>query len=330
MRGYRRLVIEEREEISRLLALGVSFRGIGRALGRDVSTISREIRKETGDRLRYRAVRAEQRAWRQARQRRWGKRKLLLRPELAQKVEAKLLLCWSPEQITAWLKREYQETAMHVSAETIYTHVYIRPRGELKRELLRGLRRGHMFRRRRNRPRREAVKVIEDMLSIEERPVGAADRTVIGHWEGDVLVGGRQAQSVMGSLVERTTRTVILVPLKSKKAPVVRRAFAREMRRLPKQMRLSLTYDQGREMAEHKLFTKQTRIKVYFAHPQSPWERGTNENTNGLIRQFFPKGTDFRTVSRKKIKYVQHLLNERPRKVLGWKTPCEAMQELLR
>lgn len=329
MGGYRRLSLEEREEISRLIAQEVSCREIGFELGRHASTISREIRRASEDRWRYRAIRAERRARRQARQRRVGKKKLFLQPELAREVEAKLRLCWSPEQIAAWLKREYSEAAMHVSAATIYAYVYIRPRGVLKRELINALRRGHSYRRRRGRAQREAVKVIEDMLSIEERPTAVADRTIPGHWEGDVLVGGQQAQSVLGSLVERTTRTVLLVPLKSKKAPEVRKAFAREMRRLPQHMRLSLTYDQGREMAEHKLFTKQTRIKVYFAHPQSPWERGTNENTNGLIRQFFPKGTNFYSVTSKEIKRVQHLLNGRPRKVLGWKTPYEAMQQLL-
>jgi IS30 family transposase len=255
---------------------------------------------------------------------------LLLRPELADIVRAKLLLRWSPEQIAQWLKREYVDRTMHVAAETIYTYVYVLPRGELKAELLKALRRSHKFRRRRGRKAREPVVAIEDMLSIEERPAEVADRIVPGHWEGDLLVGGRREQSVLGTLVERTTRTVLLVPLEGKSAPEVRRAFAREMRRLPQQMRLSLTYDQGREMAQHKLFTKQTKMKVYFAHPRSPWERGTNENTNGLIRQFFPKGTNFRTISRREIKHVQDLLNGRPRKTLGFRTPYEAMQEVLR
>jgi len=167
------------------------------------------------------------------------------------------------------------------------------------------------------------------MISIEERPEAVADRIVPGHWEGDLIVG-KNRQSYLGTLVERTTRSTILVPLPNKQASEVRKAFARTVKRLPKHLRLSLTYDQGWEMAEHKLFTKDTRVNVYFAHPASPWERGTNENTNGLIRQFFPKGTDFTKVSRYRIKRAQHLLNGRPRKTLDWRTPYEAFSELLR
>jgi IS30 family transposase len=165
------------------------------------------------------------------------------------------------------------------------------------------------------------------MISIEERPKEVADRTVPGHWEGDLLVG-RNRHSALGSLVERTTRTVILVPLKSRKATEVRKAFAREALKLPRQMRLTMTYDQGSEMQQHRLFTKNTRMKVYFAHPASPWERGTNENTNGLIRDFFPKGTDLSQISYHKIKHVQHLLNGRPRKVLNFETPYDAFKKL--
>jgi transposase, IS30 family len=330
MEGYRRLVMEEREEISRLLAQEVGIREIGRTIGRNAGTISREVRRGGLDRWRYRALQADRRARRNASKRRLGKRTLFLHQKLANAVHAKLLLKWSPEQIAKWLKREYDDATMHVAAETIYTYVYVLPRGELKAELLRSLRRAHKFRRRRGRKAKEPTVAIEDMLSIEERPAEVADRIVPGHWEGDLIVGGRREQSVLGTLVERTTRTVLLVPLKTKRADEVRRAFAREMKRLPQQMRLSLTYDQGREMAQHKLFTKQTKMKVYFAHPRSPWERGTNENTNGLIRQFFPKGTNFRQVSRREIKHVQHLLNGRPRAVLDFRTPYEAMQEVLR
>lgn len=329
MGRYRRLGADEREEISRLLVQGRGIREIGRRLGRSGSTISREVTKGGENRRGYRAVRAEHRAQRNAKKRRKGKRKLLLSNELAQVVQRQLRLRWSPEQIAQWLKREYASPTMHVSAETIYTYLYVLPRGELKKELLKSLRRGHKRRRHKGRSRAGRPSDLEDMLSIEERPAEVADRAVPGHWEGDVLVGGRKEQSVMGTLVERTTRTVLLVPLKNKTAREVRMAFAREIKRLPQQMRLTLTYDQGREMAEHKLFTKQTNMKVYFAHPRSPWERGTNENTNGLIRQFFPKGTDFRKVTRKEIKHAQHLLNGRPRKVLDYRTPYEVMQELL-
>jgi IS30 family transposase len=167
------------------------------------------------------------------------------------------------------------------------------------------------------------------MTSIEERPAEVADRTVPGHWEGDLIIGKNRG-SALGTLVERTSRTTILVPLNNRQAITVRKSFAREIKHLPRQMKLTLTYDQGREMAEHKLFSKQTKVKVYFAHPGSPWERGTNENTNGLIRQFFPKGTDFNRVTRREIKKVQHLLNGRPRKVLNWQTPYEIFNKLLR
>jgi IS30 family transposase len=170
---------------------------------------------------------------------------------------------------------------------------------------------------------------IPDMISIEERPPEVADRSVPGHWEGDLIMG-KDHQSALGTIVERTTRTVVLVPLKDKDATSVRKAFAKEMKIFPEQMTLSLTYDQGKEMAEHKLFTRDTKIKVYFCHPSSPWERGTNENTNGLIRQFFPKGTDFGKVSKEEIKKVQNMLNERPRAVNNYDTPKERMALLLR
>lgn len=216
---------------------------------------------------------------------------------------------------------------MRLSHEALYTYLYVLPRGALRRELLACLRQHR--RRRRPRSRGEDRRGhITEMISIEERPAEVADRSVPGHWEGDLLMG-RANRSALGTLVERTTRTLILVPLKHKEALEVRRAYTREMTSLPQQMRRSLTYDRGKEMAEHRLFTEHTKMKVYFAHPQSPWERGTNENTNGLLRQFFPKGTDFSRLSRRQIKRVQHLMNERPRKVLDWRSPYEAFNELL-
>jgi IS30 family transposase len=250
--------------------------------------------------------------------------------KLADVVGEKLKLYWSPQQIAQWLKKAYDDPSMHVSAETIYTYIYVLPRGSLRKELIDGLRRQHKRRRVRGRSQAGQTANLEDMLSIEERPSEVADRIIPGHWEGDIIIGGQREQSAMGTLVERTTRSVLLIPLKSKKAIDVRKAFAKEIKKLPKEMRLTLTYDQGREMAQHKLFTKQTKMKVYFAHPRSPWERGTNENTNGLIRQYFPKGTNFKKISRRQIKLAQHRLNGRPRKTLDWQTPYEAMQELLR
>lgn len=332
MNRYKRLSLEEREEISRMLAMRCSLRSIARTLGRHPSTISREVKKVWGRRYRtrYRAARGHRRAFRNMRRRRLGFRKLDNNPELFAEIKKKLKLFWSPEQIAEWLKSAYEGREMHVSAETIYTYLYVLPRGELKKELLDYLRRKHPKRRKQGHTQKGQTSNFEDMISIEERPAEVADRSVPGHWEGDIIIGGRMEQSALGTLVERTTRTVLLVPLKSKKAEDVRKAFTREIMKLPKQMRLSMTYDQGREMAQHKLFTKETKMKVYFAHPRSPWERGTNENTNGLIRQFFPKGTNFNDVSRYKVKRAQHLLNGRPRKTLGWKTPYEAMEQLLR
>lgn len=260
------------------------------------------------------------------------KRKIILVPHLRHWVHAKLRLRWSPDTIARKMALEYpQDTTMRLSPEAMYTYLYVLPKGALKKELLACLRRE----RKRRHPRRKSgaepvVKgKIEDMLSIEERPAEVAERTVPGHWEGDLLVG-RNRQSFLGSLVERTTRTTILIPLRNKTAQEVRQAFAREAKRLPAHLRLSMTYDQGLEMAQHKLFTQETHMQVYFAHPGSPWERGTNENTNGMIRQFFPKGTDFSKVSRREVKRVQHLLNGRPRKVLAYATPYEVFHSLLR
>jgi IS30 family transposase len=220
---------------------------------------------------------------------------------------------------------------MRISPEAIYSSIYVLPKGTLKKELLACLRRERKRRHKRKEQGSEPVirGKIQDMLSIEERPTEIADRIVPGHWEGDLLVG-KNRQSYLGSLVERTTRTTILVPLTNKSAEEVRKAFAKEAKKLPEQMRRSMTYDQGTEMAEHKLFTKETQMQGYFAHPASPWERGTNENTNDIIRQFFPKGTDFSKISRREVKHVQHLLNGRPRKVLGYATPYEVFHSLLR
>lgn len=254
--------------------------------------------------------------------------KVTASPELEAFVLAKLRLKWSPEQIAQTLKRVYKkDMSLQASHETIYTYLYCLPRGALKKELLSCLRSDRKRRHRRKTTHEKRGQII-DMLSIDERPVEVADRCVPGHWEGDLIIG-KNRQSAMGTLVERTTRTTILVPLKARDARTVRQAFTRAVLQLPAEMRLSLTYDRGREMAEHRLFTKATKVKVYFAHPQSPWERGTNENTNGLIRQFFPKGTDFSQVSRKQIKHVQDLLNDRPRKTLEWETPYERFERII-
>ena len=324
---YTRLTLAEREEISRQLAARAPLRAIARQLGRAPSTITRELCRAERTRSTYRATRGQHMARQRAQQPR-RLRKLVTNRPLRAAVQAKLVRRWSPEQIAKWIAVEYPDDAtMRISHETIYTYLYVLPRGALKRELLAALRhrRKHRRARRHTHDRRG---VIPDMISIEERPAEVADRTVPGHWEGALIMGRRHA-SALGTLVERTTRLTLLVPLTAKDATSLRHAFARELRTLPQQLARSLTYDRGKEMTEHRLFTTETKIQVYFAHPHSPWERGTNENTNGLIRQFFPKGTDFSRVSRREIKHVQILLNGRPRKVLNWRLPSEVFREHL-
>lgn len=330
--NYRRLTEGEREEISRMLVQGCSFGDISGSLSRSVSTISNEISAGGCNRYLYRAVTAHRRAQRKARKRKLGKRKIVLLPRLRRYVYAKLRLKWSPDEIARTISKRYPlDTTMRISPETIYSYIYVLPKGVLKKELLACLRRERKRRHKRKKDRVEPAGrgKIMDMLSIEERPKEIADRIIPGHWEGDLLVG-KNRQSYLGSLVERTTRTTILIPLKNKAAEEVRKSFAREAKKIPSHMRLSMTYDQGLEMAQHKLFTKETNMQVYFCHPASPWERGTNENTNGIIRQFFPKGTDFSKISRREVKHVQHLLNGRPRKVLDYATPYEIFNTLFR
>ena len=327
MGRYRRLSLMEREELSRMLAAGSNLRATAQTMERAPSTLSRELTRHQTTPKTYRAVPAHQRAQRWAHQPR-KPRKLAVQARLRTAVFRLLAQRWSPEQIARGLPQRYpDDPAMRISHEAIYTYLYVLPRGVFKRELTHYLRRRHRFR----RPRkvRLSSRPIQDLISIDERPAAVADRTVPGHWEGDLLVGHANA-SALGTLVERTTRFTLLVPLKAKDAGAVRRAFARELRTLPAQLRRSLTYDQGQEMREHRLFTKQTKMRVYFAHPQCPWERGTNENTNGLLRQFFPKGTRFNRVSRREIKRVQAMFNDRPRKVLNWHSPAHAFRHLLR
>lgn len=331
MNKFKRLSGKEREEISRRLACGEIQADIARALGRSPSTVSREIRGGCCNRYTYRASRAAGRARRQASARKSGKRKLAVNESLWRYVVNGLRHQWSPDQIAQSLIREYpNDTTMRIAPDTIYTTVYVLPKGALKKELLADLRREHKRRyHRRSAGQPANQRKLADMVLIDKRPPAVNERIMPGHWEGDLLIG-KNRQSAMGSLTERTTRTTILVPLKNRTAIEVRKAFVREFKKIPAQMRLTLTYDQGREMAEHQLFTKQTKMQVYFAHPGSPWERGTNENTNGLIRQYFPKGTNFSKISRREIKWAQNRLNGRPRKVLGYQTPYEVFNKLLR
>jgi transposase, IS30 family len=327
---YRRLGLEEREEISRGLASGKSLNQIAREILRSRSTLSREVnRSRKSTRYTYRAFRAHRRAKRASGRRRGGQYRLSKNPRLWAVIESLLRKKWSPQQIVMRLPREYPlDKSMRISHEAIYSYLYVFAKGSLKEELVACLRRNHKHRHKKGL-RRAIPQGVPDMTLIDERPRIVEERLIPGHWEGD-LIYGKNCRSMLGTLVERKTRFLMLVPLKTKKSDEVREAFARKMKRLPRQLRQTLTYDQGTEMTQHRLFTQETQIKVYFAHPQSPWERGTNENTNGLIRQFFPTNTDFTQVSPQEIKEVEHLLNDRPRKVLDWDKPCEAFAKVLR
>lgn len=313
---YTQLSSAEREQIGLLTAAWVPIVTIASIIKRHPSTVRREL-KRLGPRTRYSPLLAQADAQKKRQIPRFQKK--LNNEKLWSLVQAKLKLCWSPEQIAHYLKKTYADSAMQVSHETIYTYMYILPRGALRKELISYLRQGARGRQRRKRDTDQRG-TIANIVSIHERPAEVANRCVPGHWESDLIVG-KDHQSALGTIVERTTRTTILVPLKAKDALSVRLAFAKTVKQLPREVFKSITHDRGTEMHQHELFTAHTKVQIYFADPQSPWQRGTNENTNGLIRQFFPKGTDFNLVSRKHIKHVQRLLNERPRKTLDWETP---------
>lgn len=328
---YKRLTNNEREEISRYLSQGTSSKEIAEKLNRHRTTIWREIKRNSG-KTGYRAFSSSRRAQRKAASRRKDKRKITKDPILEGYVIKRLKQNWSPQEISRRLKIEYAEDmAMQISHESIYQYIYVLPRGELKRTLIKVLRQEHKYRHKQkigSKPEETRGK-IADMLSIEERPIEVADRAVPGHWEGDLIIG-KYKRSALGTLVERTTRYTILVPLGDKKdASSVRQAYAAAFQSIPSELKKSLTYDQGKEMSEHHQFTIDTNIKVYFAHPGAPWERGTNENTNGLIRQYFPKGTDFATITVDEIKEVQRSLNDRPRAVLDYLKPDEVFNKLV-
>lgn len=327
---YQRLTQNDREEISRGLAREETMTAIAQRVHRPKSTISREVRRN-GGKGEYRALSAGMQTQKRAVSRRQGKRLLVTHLPLRTYVLEKLRLRWSPEEIVARLTEAYPgDTAMRISHEAMYQYIYVLPRGVLKTELISALRQERKYRRKKQQrgDGEETRGKIADMLSIEERPAEVAGRIVPGHWEGDLILG-KYKRTALGTLVERTTRLTILVPLKTKDAVSVRKAYANALRALPKELTKTLTYDQGKEMSEHKRFTIDTGIQVYFAHPGSPWERGTNENTNGLIRQYFPKGTDFSTVSTREIKRVERELNDRPRAVLRYKKPTEVIHQLV-
>ena len=326
-RPERCLSASEREEISRGLARGESFRAIGQAIGRPHTTVAREVSRN-GGRRGYRARSAEAKAWRRAR--RPKRSKLALNAGLRALVEEKLGLDWSPEQISAWLRRTYSDDpGMQVSHETIYLSLFVQSRGALKRELCDHLR----SRRRLRRPPTQRSKhqgqgKIRQMVMISERPAEVEDRAVPGHWEGDLLLG--KLPTAIATLVERSTRYCQLVALPDGQgAEAIRDPLAHSIGSLPEQLRRSLTWDQGKEMLEHLQFTVDTGIQIYFCDPKSPWQRGSNENTNGLLRQYFPRRTDLGRFTQEELDAVAEKLNGRPRQTLGWMTPAERLAEVL-
>ena len=326
---YRRLSSTEREEVSRGLAQGIGLSAIARRLGRAPSTVAREVRHNSG-KSGYRAFLAGNRANARASSRNQGKSRLTREARLRGYVMEKLRKRWSPREIVKRLAVEYPgERTLRISHEAIYRYIYVLPRGALKATLIQALRQARAYRRtRKSRDHEETRGKLVAMLSIEERPHAVADRTMPGHWEGDLILGKHQ-RTALGTLGERTTRYTLLVPLTAKDATSVRNAYAKALRSLPREITKTLTYDQGKEMSEHKQFTIDTGITVYFAHPGAPWERGTNEHTNGLLRQYFPKGTEFDKVSTREIKRVQRELNDRPRAVLHWQKPTEVIHHLV-
>lgn len=316
------LLSGEREHISRGLAALDSIRKIARGLGRPASTVSREIARN-GGRAHYRAVLADNRAWRRAE--RPKPCRLAREPELCRVVAAKLELDWSPQQIAASLKREYPlDSSMHISHETIYRTLYVQARGALKKELTQHLRRHHAIRRSRKYSTRADTRgQMAGMVSISERPAAAGDRAVPGHWEGDLLAGSKNTYIV--TLVERQSRFLQLIKISGKDSETVVGALTSHVQRLPDRLMESLTWDRGSEMAQHRLFTVATDIQIYFCDPQSPWQRGTNENTNGLLRQYFPKYTDLSIFTQRELDAVALRLNTRPRETLGWITPAQKL-----
>jgi IS30 family transposase len=326
-RSARVLSLAEREEISRGVATGQSARQIATRLGRAPSTVCRELARH-GGRGRYRAAGADAVAWAQAR--RPKRCKLAAVPRLRRLVAGKLQEDWSPEQIAGWLRQTFPEDEqLHVSHETIYRTLFIQARGVLKRELQQHLRSQRTVRRARTATRSGQHRgQIVDAVSIRSRPAEVADRAVPGHWEGDLLAGS--ANSHMATLVERQSRFTLLVKVRRRDTATVVAALTRQMRTLPTALRRSLTWDRGLELAQHRAFTVATNVQVYFCDPQSPWQRGTNENTNRLLRQYFPKRTDLTVHSQAYLNRIAQRLNERPRKTLGYKTPAATLAAALR
>ena len=323
--AYKRLNRMHRIEIEKLIALGKNNKQIASALSVHPSTISRELKRVKKGAYQY--LNAEINYVHNLMDRRLGKFKIESNPKLKNFVYSHLKLHWSPQQISNALKLFYPfDTSMQISHESIYYHIYIQPKKEVEKLLISHLRQKRNYR---GNTRRGADKrtTIKDPIRIDERPSEVISREIPGQWEGDLILG-KNRESAIGTLVERTTRFLIMVPLKKRDATSVRKAFEKAFSNIPKHLKLSLTYDNGTEMAQHKLFTKNSKVKVYFAHPYSPWERPTNENTNGLIRDYFPKGTDFNLLSKKDIFKVQDQLNKRPRKILEYESPLSTISRL--
>ena len=323
-RSSRALTLPEREEISRGLVAGRSLRAIATALRRAPSTISREISRNGGA-ARYRAAGAESQAWKRAL--RPKPCKLAVHARLRQAVATKLEMDWSPEQISGWLKRTFPRTeALHVSHETIYRSLYVQARGVLKKELLEHLRTRRPIRRSRHASAKKDQRGrIPDAVSISERPASADDRAVPGHWEGDLLCGSKN--SFVVTLVERHSRYVLLAKIAGRDTNSVVTALIKQARKLPDELYKSLTWDRGKELTDHKRFTMATDVAVYFCDPQSPWQRGSNENTNRLLRQYLPRGIDLAPYSQAELNKIARQLNERPRKTLDYETPAERFNE---
>ena len=318
------LTLAEREEISRGVVADYSLRSIALSLGRAPSTVSREINRN-GGRRRYRASKADQAAWDRAHRPKTCK--LVRNRSLARTVASKLKKLWSPAQIAGWLKQTYPDDEdFQVSHETIYRSLFIQARGALKKELLQHLRRTRAMRRSRHHTQKSDDRGrITEAVSISERPSSVEDRAVPGHWEGDLIFGSNNSQ--IATLVERRTRYVMLAKVNAKDTETVINALIKHAHKLPRELYKSLTWDRGKEMADHQRFSLATDIKVYFCDPQNPWQRGSNENTNGLLRQYFPKGTDLSVHSQAKLNAVARQLNERPRQTLGFQTPAERFNQ---
>lgn len=325
-RSARVLSSSEREEISRGLSGGLTLTQIADLIGRATSTVSREVNRN-GGRSRYRANLADERAWTQSK--RPKKCLFALNEPLRWAVAKKLSLDWSPEQAAGWLKRQFpDDKSMHVSHETIYRSLFIQARGVLKKELVKHLRSRRSMRRSRHRSSEEAEPrtSISDLVSIRARPKDVEDRAVPGHWEGDLISGSKNSH--IATLVERQSRFTMLVHVGGKDTASVVTALCREVGQLPEELKRSLTWDRGGELGNHKIFTLATDMQVYFCDPHSPWQRGSNENTNRLLRQYFPKKTDLSGYSQEQLNTVARKLNERPRKTLDYLTPAEKLQNI--